>query len=178
MRRGVIFALIVAIAAQFLILTGLFVKAQVPFLTGEPIHVKTIPVGPRSMFRGNYARLNYGFSEIKKSALPTDRLVRQGEVVYVSLKQSGSGLYKFSSASLQKPIEGVFLKGRIANARPWRNHESYRVKYGIEAYFAPKEQALQLEKDLREGGVAELMVAPSGQVSLKSVIGDVRAGNQ
>lgn len=171
MKQGVILALFAAIAAQFLILTGLYVKAQVPLWSGEPIRVKTIPVDPRSMFRGNYARLNYGFSEIKKSALPIGRPVRQGEVIYVSLKMSPSGLYVFSSASLKKPAEGVFLRGRITNTSAWRNDDSYRVKYGIEAYFAPKKKALQLEKDLREEGVAELMVTSGGQVRLKSVVG-------
>ncbi|WP_444946522.1 GDYXXLXY domain-containing protein [Microbulbifer sp. VTAC004] len=178
MKRGVFFALVAAIAVQFLILAGLYVKAQVPLWSGEPIRVKTIPVDPRSMFRGNYARLNYGFSEIKKSALSAGRQVRQGEVVYVSLKKSPSGLYEFSSASFDKPDEGIFLRGRISNTRPWGNDDSYRVKFGIEAYFAPKKKALQLEKDLREGGVAELMVAPSGQVSLKTVVGEERAGEQ
>ncbi|BBM04051.1 GDYXXLXY domain-containing protein [Microbulbifer sp. GL-2] len=178
MKQGVILALVTAIAAQFLILTGLYVKAQVPLWSGEPIRVKTTPVDPRSMFRGNYARLNYGFSEIKKSALPVDRPVRQGEVVYVSMKMSPSGLYVFSSASLKRPTEGIFLRGRLTNIGAWRNDDSYRVKYGIEAYFAPKKKALQLEKDLREGGVAELMVTSSGQVSLKSVVGDEKSDVQ
>ena len=46
-----------------------------------------------------------------------------------------------------------------------------RVKYGIEAYFAPKERALELEDKLRDGGVAELMVTSSGQVALRDVTG-------
>ncbi|WP_444909237.1 GDYXXLXY domain-containing protein [Microbulbifer sp. TRSA005] len=171
MKKGLTFTLGMAIAAQFLILVGMYVKAQVPLWTGEPIRVKTIPVDPRSLFRGNYARLNYDFSRIAKSALTEERRIREGEVVYVSLKKSPSGLYEFSAASLEKPVEGIFLKGRIAGANPWSAEQFYRIKYGIEAYFAPKEKALQLERELRDGGIAELMVAPSGQVSLKSVIG-------
>ena len=61
----------------------------------------------------------------------------------------------------------VFLRGRIAN-----NYSPYRVKYGIEAFFAPKKKALQLEKDLRNGGVAILMVTRSGRVALKDVVPD------
>ncbi|WP_444921794.1 GDYXXLXY domain-containing protein [Microbulbifer sp. CnH-101-G] len=172
MKKGLTYALGVAIATQFFILVGMYVKAQMPLWTGELVRVKAIPVDPRSLFRGNYAQLNYDFSRVAKSALAGDRRVREGEVVYVSLKKAPSGLYEFSGASLDKPSEGVFLKGRVVGRNAWRAKLFYRVKYGIEAYFAPKAKALQLERELRDGGIAELMVAPSGQVTLKNVIGD------
>ncbi|WP_299582796.1 GDYXXLXY domain-containing protein [uncultured Microbulbifer sp.] len=171
MKRGVTFALGAAIAMQFLLLVGMYVQAQIPLWNGEPIRVKTIPVDPRSLFRGNYARLNYDFSRVKASDLTGSKRLREGEVVYVSLKKSTTGLYVYSAASLKKPTEGVFLKGRIASGNRWRNEQAYRIKYGIEAYFAPKEKALQLERELRDSGIAELMVAPSGQVRLRNVVG-------
>ena len=34
---------------------------------GKEIRVKVVPVDPRSLFRGNYARLNYDFSRLKKA---------------------------------------------------------------------------------------------------------------
>jgi len=52
-----------------------------------------------------------------------------------------------------------------------RGLSSFRVKYGIEAFFAPKIKALQLEKDLRSGGVAVLMVSSGGKARLMEVVG-------
>lgn len=121
------------------------------------------------MFRGNYARLRYKISEA--AIEHPGKELRNGEVVYVSLYQSESGLYELSGTSLNKPQAGVFLRGRIQTHRYDSNQNVYRVKYGIEAFFAPKEKALALEKDLRDGGIAVLMVSSSGKARLKDVIG-------
>ncbi|SHG07198.1 Uncharacterized membrane-anchored protein [Microbulbifer donghaiensis] len=158
-----------AIALQFVILIGMYVSAQVPLWTGEQVRVKTIPVDPRSLFRGNYARLEYDFSQLNASLFAGDKKLREGEVVYVSLQPNKSGLYELSGVSLKKPSEGIFLRGRVTGSW-WRDSgESYRIKYGIEAFFAPKEKALGLESDLRNGGVAEVMVSGGGQARLKDV---------
>ncbi|MCO1334409.1 GDYXXLXY domain-containing protein [Microbulbifer sp. OS29] len=176
MNRKITMGLVAAIAAQFFILLGMYVKAQIPLWTGQPILVKTVPVDPRSLFRGNYAQLSYPFSLLDKSLFNNRHALRQGEVVYVGLQKKDSGLYDFASVSLEKPHSGVFLKGRIASLGVWGATDKYRVDYGIEAYFAPKEKALALEEQLRIGAVAELMVTKNGQVSLRVVRG--AKGNQ
>ena len=43
------------------------------------------------------------------------------------------------------------------------------VRYGIEAWFAPPEEARRLEAELRDGGVARLRVAPGGRAALEAV---------
>ena len=43
-------------------------------------------------------------------------------------------------------------------------------QYGVEAFFASKETALALEEDLRDGGVAVLMIADDGRARIKNVI--------
>ncbi len=164
-RSSLIISLGFAVTLQIIVLSGMVVKAGLPLWTGTEIRVKTVPIDPRSMFRGNYAQLNYEFSQLPNEVFGDFNSLRIGEVVYVSLKSGEDGLHVFSDASLDKPNEGVFLRSRIVNSYP-----PYRVKYGIEAFFAPKNKALQLEKDLRNGGVAVLMVTDSGQVALNDVI--------
>lgn len=171
MNRKLVAALIAAIALQFLVLTGMYVSAALPLWTGQEIRIKTVPVDPRSLFRGNYARLGYDISRLEAEQFPGDESLRNGEVVYISLQPGADGLYQFAAASLEKPAAGVFLRGRVENRRYERQASFYRIKYGIEAFFAPKEKALQLEKELRDGGVAVLMVADSGKARLKEVVG-------
>ncbi|WP_444933698.1 GDYXXLXY domain-containing protein [Microbulbifer sp. JTAC008] len=175
MKRRVVIGLVAAIGVQFFILLGMYIKAQMPLWTGQPVTVKTVPVDPRSLFRGNYAQLNYAFSTLDKSLFKGQGRLRQGEVVYVGLEKGASGLYERASVSLEKPQGGVFIRGRVAGQNFWNSSDSYRIRYGIEAYFAPKEKALDLEKQLREGGVAELMISADGRASLKVVRG---SGNQ
>jgi uncharacterized membrane-anchored protein len=171
MSRKLLIGLAAAILFQITVLVGMYVNAAMPEWTGTEIRIKTVPVDPRSMFRGNYARLRYEISRIQSPDLGGNEEMRKGEVIYVSLSESVDGLYQYASASLVAPADGIFLRGRVFD----QDYESeviyYRVKYGVEAYFAPKDKALQLEKDLRDGGVAVLMVADSGRARLTNVVG-------
>ena len=164
-RRQVTVALGAAVALQLLVLVGMAASAAMPLWTGTEIRVRTVPVDPRSMFRGNYARLRYEFGELPDGALDAVDGLRAGEVVYVSLKPGEEGEYEFAEASLEPPSHGMFLRGRLLGISP-----PLRVRYGIEAFFAPKERALELERDLRDGGTAVLMVTGGGRAALKDVI--------
>lgn len=163
-RKKIIIALCAAVLLQLMVLSGMLVLAAMPLWTGKEIRVKVVPVDPRSLFRGNYARLNYDFSRLEKGALGGEREknLRDNEVVYITLRKNQDGLYEYAAASLEKPDAGVFLRGRI--------DKFYFVTYGIEAFFAQKERALKLEKDLQNGnGIAVLMITDGGKAALKEV---------
>ena len=112
-RKSVVIALAAVVALQFFVLSGMVVKAAMPLWTGTEIRVKTVPVDPRSLFRGNYAELNYEIGQLPSSALSDFANLRIGEIVYVSLQLGENGLYHFKDASLNKPGEGIFLRGRL-----------------------------------------------------------------
>ena len=165
-RSKVAVGLGAAIAFQLVVLAGMVVNAAIPLWTGTEIRVRTMPVDPRSIFRGNYARLRYEFATLPEGALSEAGGVRNGEVVFVRLERGEGTEYEYAGVSLEPPSEGIFLRGRIAGHLP----EYQVVRYGIEAFFAPKKKALGLEKDLRNGGIAVLMVDGRGQAALKDVI--------
>lgn len=165
MKRPFVIAIMAAITLQVLVLVGMVGAAALPLLTGTEINVRTVPIDPRDLFRGNYARLGYEFSMIDADALPAQPVVRVGEVVYVSLQQADDGLYALASASLQKPVSGLFLRGRVE----YSTGEQYSVLYGIEAYFASYEEAIELERQLRDRAVATLAVSADGRARLKSI---------
>ncbi|MCO7226458.1 GDYXXLXY domain-containing protein [Pleionea sp. CnH1-48] len=169
MKNKVLLGLVGVVAFQFFVLTGMYVKAAMPLWTGTEVKVKTIPVDPRSLFRGNYARLRYDFDRIDAKYFENEEKLRNGEVVYVTLKQGNDNLYHFDGATLELPKDGVFLRGRVVRHGYYENR--YKVNYGIDAFFAPKEEALALEKDLRDGGIAVLMVDKGGRARIKEVIG-------
>ncbi|MFK5921254.1 MAG: GDYXXLXY domain-containing protein [Verrucomicrobiota bacterium] len=167
MKRSIIFGLVFAIVAQVVVVAGILGSAALPLWVGREIRVKTVPRDPRSLFRGNYARLDYKIGRLDKDELKSGANYNRGERVYVSLQMDGKGLYGFKEVSLERPVEGVFLQGRVE-----RHYNDLEIKYGIEAFFAPKEKALKLEDDLRKGGVAVLMVMDNGRVALKDVVAE------
>jgi len=164
-------ALILSVSMQIAILLGMYVLAALPLWTGNEVKVKTAAVDPRSLFRGNYALLQYDISLLERRLFDSPHTLRNGEVVYVVLKPGPGDVFTFSGVSMVKPSSGVFLRGRIEGPHWVERNKYFRINYGIEAFFAPKEKALALEKRLRHGGLAVLMVSADGKARIKSVEG-------
>ncbi len=171
-KKAIMAGLSAVVLFQVLVLATEYLGAVYPLWTGQEVRLKTVPRDPRSLFRGNYARLNYTISTVpNKDIAATDRL-RNHEIVYVKLKQGPDGLHVYDGASLDEPTDGLFIRGRVQMPRWHSRADDYRLRYGIEAYFAPKEKALALEKKLRAGGVAKIMVAKNGKATLKEVLSE------
>lgn len=166
--RNVFWGVVIATLLQGCILVGEYVTAALPLWTGQEIKVKTVPIDPRSLLRGQYVRLNYHFTEIPSKDIESELKLRNGEVVYVLLKEKGDH-YEYASVSLEEPSGGVFLRGRIANRKYEEEKEYFRIRFGIEALFLPKEDAINKETKLRDGGIATIMVASSGKARLVEV---------
>jgi uncharacterized membrane-anchored protein len=166
--------LVAAIVFQIAILASVYLNSIYPVWVGQEIRMKAKPVDPRSLFRGNYARMTYDISRIQQEKLhDKDKpRLRTGEIVYVKLKKGEDGLYVANGASLSRPESGLFIRGRIQFYR-WAYREKksyYTVRYGIEAFFAKKKKALKLERELRDNGVAVVMIASNGKATLQDVI--------
>lgn len=168
MNSRFVFGLGAAILFQIVVLIGMVINSALPLVTGHEVKLKTVPYDPRSLFRGNYARLNYEISRIDGEYFSDVETLRSGEVVYVSLAPGADGLQHLTSVSLEKPNTGTFLRGTV-DGQYFSVDQPVLINYGIEAYFAPKEEALRLERELREEGVSVLMVTDSGRARLKSV---------
>ncbi len=170
MNRKIITAcLALTIALQIAVLAGEYLGAVYPLWTGEEIKLKAVPLDPRSLFMGNYARLRYDISSIELKGPENRRPARNGEFVYVKLKPGPEGLFVFDGATFERPGSGAFIRGRLQTPGWGQTGENYEVRYGIEAFFAPRNKALALEKGLAHGGVATIMVSSSGKATLKDV---------
>ncbi len=159
--------LCVAVFGQIGVLVGEYLNSVYPLWWGEEIRLEVVPVDPRSLFRGNYARLNYPIDQVDGSqVIQAVGQVRNGERVYVPLHPS-EGVYIAGRATLQKPESGLFIRGRVRASQGSR----FEMDYGIDAFFAPKVKALALEKSLRTGGVATVRIASNGKAALVDVSG-------
>lgn len=163
-------ALIGAILLQLLVLAAELGGAVYPRWFGQAVQLTVEPVDPRSLFRGNYAQLRYQIGEVQLPSDETVLNVRAGERVYVSLVEDGQGRWQAQDVHFEPPDSGLFIRGRI---RYWPGDTgtsvTLHIRYGIEAYFLPRDKALALEDELRSGGVATVMIAPDGKAALLGV---------
>ena len=117
--------LIIALVVLIGIAGGFMLYLSFPLLTGKTVILKTQPVDPFDFFRGQYLTINYEISIVN---LSTD--AKEGDTVYVSLKEGEDKVWHAEKVSLSKPESGVFIRG--ISKQSWRG---LGVEYGIEQYF-------------------------------------------
>ncbi len=163
-RRFLAVGLVLTLLFQLAVLAVEYLGSVWPLWFGSPVKLETVPIDPRSLFRGNYVRLDYAISEIDEKLVKDD--FRYGEVGYVTLQQDGP---YFVPTGLQRtePAEGLFIRGRVRSV-----YGSHRMEYGIEAYFMPKDAALQTEREVAQGAAAEVYLLPSGRAAIARLLCD------
>ena len=125
------------IALQIVFLLSLIGTKIFTLQIGEQILLEVVPIDPRDIFRGEYARLNYKISTV---SLPEINKIRENQIVYVTLRK-GEKYWEVAGTGTEKPV----LKGSevfIAGKKRWGN----RVEYGIESYYVPEGKAVEIER--------------------------------
>lgn len=110
---------IALVAVQALLLLGIVQTRNAWLSEGTKVLLRTVPVDPRSLFRGDYVRLNYEISRIDIDAMEADGDFIKGEDIYVVLKEGAFGVYEPASIWHVSPGEGkLFIKGRVGRKDP------------------------------------------------------------
>jgi len=143
--------IVLAVLIQILILAYMAGEREYILRTGKIIYLRTAPIDPRDLFRGDYVRLNYEISNIPAARLPgaDDDEILKGAKVYATLKEGANGLYELEGISKQKPQSGVYLTGRSPYDYRYRRFgHPMTVNYGIEAYFVQQGKGREIERRL------------------------------
>ncbi|MEJ2727222.1 MAG: GDYXXLXY domain-containing protein [Deltaproteobacteria bacterium] len=168
---------ILAVLLQLIVLAYMAGEREYILRNGKVIHLRTAPVDPRDMFRGDYVRLNYEISRIPVNMLKgidSAGDLKKGDKIYVSLKEGPNGLYELADAGLEKPAGGLYLAGRLPY--PYRTlgvSNPIWIKYGIEAYFLEQGKGRAIEKrrgswtDVQIPLEMEIAVGPGGKAAIK-----------
>ncbi len=143
-----------AIITQVILLLGMIVYGFAPLFFGEEIKLKVSLYDPRDLLRGNYVKLNYNFGYPKHSDW-------KGKTVYAILEKENDNIYKLKDVVNVKPENTIYLKGK----------QKYRYDFGIDAYFMPKDKALQMERDLKnsDSAYAIIYVMKGGLSRIKDI---------
>ena len=146
-------AAVIAAALQTAVI-GYMVEGRASILrSGADIRLKTLPVDPRDLLRGDYVILSYPVSTIPKSIV-TGESPKGGTRarLFVRLKPGADGLWTAAGASFATlPAEEGSV---VLRTLPFDYYEgsdggvpdTLFVQYGIERYYVPEGEGKVLEE--------------------------------
>jgi hypothetical protein len=149
-----------AIGLQLAVLAYIAGEREHILINGKVIHLRTAPIDPRDLFRGDYVRLNYEISRIgvdQLKGIGPRKELKKDDKIFVSLREGPNGLYEVASAQLQKPKEGVYLTGRALHPHQsvqpgspiWINYTESRLTSSNRAQAARSKSAAGTEPACR-----------------------------
>ncbi len=104
---------ILLVLLQVALLVGIIAYRQYWVATGEKILLRTAPVDPRDLFRGDYVSLRYEISELRLDKLNVEEEFILGDKIYVVLEKAMDGTFQASSVTKRLPREKKFIQGQI-----------------------------------------------------------------
>lgn len=175
--------LIIVVALQSLAILAMVGGKVQTLMTGDVIILRTAPVDPRSLFRGDFVRLRYEITRLAGDEVSFDLDdLHPGRTIYVRLREE-KGAWGAVSVHGKHPgstPDFKVIRGRIAASDmedlfsgrresaqripPARRKPPVRVLivyYGIEAYFVPEGTGRALERP-PEGQTMTVAVAVDG----------------
>jgi uncharacterized membrane-anchored protein len=161
----------IAVAAQLVVLAWMAAEREWIFRTGRVVYLRTAPIDPRDLFRGDFVRLQYEINSVRMEkprtapgAPPPER--KRHAVVYTRLQPTGDGVHDAAGSSTTRPSEGVFIRGRTEDdwRLGWRGGGHTVVKYGIEQLFVEQGSGKAIEE--RRGTRDGLQVPMEVEVAL------------
>lgn len=136
--------------------------------TGQEVLLKTMPIDPRDLFRGDYVVLLYDISRIDPASVVVERTdLKSGDKVYVGLdirEKYAVATNIYSSP----PKDGLYIKGTLKDVSVNR----LNIEYGIESYFVPEGEGKVIERQRGKNVDVKVSIDKSGNSVIKAVLID------
>lgn len=142
---------------QVVLLLVVAVKREWILGQGETVYLRTAPVDPRDIFRGDYVALDYDIAQIPTSVIDqfnkahpiiSKALLENKEhrIVYLSLKVDAKNIASIHGISMLKPNDQPFIKAYMGKGIGNAGRNRSLIKMGIEKYFVEQGAGLVLEE--------------------------------
>lgn len=171
-------ALFIAIVQTAIL--GYMIEGRASILrSGTDVLLKTAPVDPRDLLRGDYVILTYDISTISTTSITGTR-PETGEVarLHVRLKPGADGFWTVSAASFDPLAEeagSVVLLSQPVTIYDWEweNAGNLTVFYGIERFYVPEGEGRPIEDGRNQGRVSvAVRVSEGGQAQIRALMLD------
>lgn len=163
-------AVILLAALQTIILVWMVWDRVSILRSDDVVTLKSEPVDPRDLFRGDYVTLTYGISRLPLDGMPGEKGFDLGDTIYIELA-SAPDTWRPVAVYREYPTPGVghkVIRGRIVDLA--RTPATVSIAYGIESYFVPEGEgrALEEERNARNLSV-EVALASDGEAAIKGL---------
>lgn len=156
---------ILAVALQVVIVFAIIIFKLSVLTGGTDVLLKIAPVDPRDLLRGDYATFQYDISIID-SYYANNQQIRNGDTVYVVLRQGGKYHTVQNVQKTQPTSNELFIKGKVESGG-----SRFHVVYGIEQYFIPEDEGRNFSFWNKEAA-ARVAVDNNGNAALKQIYVD------
>jgi len=162
--------IILAVLLQIVVLLVMAGEREYIMRYGKTIYLRTAPIDPRDLFRGDYVRLSYEISAIPavkfQDKMKTPE-IKKGQKIYAVLKEGPNNLYELDYADTEKPAYGLYIIGRLRYHHQFsKSRNPIPVKYSLEAYFVQQGKGLDIEQ--RRGGRNEIQIPLEMEIAVAS----------
>jgi uncharacterized membrane-anchored protein len=155
------------VGLQAAVLLGLIGLRVSLLWAGDTVLLRAVPLDPRELLRGDYVILSYECSVVPhggpQGSVPDSRTISDGQIVYVPLVRDPDGRHWHGEGcTVQRPADGLFLRGRLSGGR---------IVFGIESCFVQEGMGKSYESAERAGKLwAEVAVARNGEAALRRLV--------
>jgi len=115
---------IIIVCLQVLLLFGIIAYREYWIATGDKVVLKTTPVDPRDIFRGDYVNLTYEITNLLLDSQSQKPDFLPGQPIYVNFDTAADGTSFAASVSKERQASGQFIQGRV-------RHEYSESKWGL-----------------------------------------------
>lgn len=145
---------------------------------GEEVLLKSLPVDPRDLLRGEYVTLTYDISTIEAARLVGPRPdVTGSQRLWVRLGKQPDGFWAVREASFERmpPVDQtvVMLTQPFTYLADPKGEYSLYVRYGIERFYLPEGEGKALEQARNDAQVSvAVSVADDGSARIRRLLVD------
>lgn len=153
MRKYRVILIIVVVVLQATALAAVVLQRETVLQDGDLVFMRTLPVDPRDLLRGDYVRLGYEVANI-----PADR-VRAEEFkemqkperrVYLTYSTDFRNVMIPEKLTFARPEGEKYIRG--LTVKNWRS-DAIGVRFGVEKYFVQQGKGWPMQRGQRLDGV-------------------------
>jgi uncharacterized membrane-anchored protein len=146
------------------------VSQEQHLISGKEILLKTVPVDPRDLFKGDYVTLSYDISAIDLKKIPADTpSFKQNDIVFVTLDTTNTNSAKPLKLSHTLPRgDAPVIQGKVSYISSTL-HVTYE---DIERYYVPEGTGGVIEQAISKGVLVKVALSSEGKPLIKQVLID------